>query len=165
MAQSVPINIDNLARLARERNDDPSWRSLWNAVIRLPAWYGVTTLERPDAPALLLAGEPPKPRLFAFTDERRAWRFVNQAPRPVRAPDGSRVASVIRMPLPQAIRYAAALGQRGVEHVVFNAGHGGAQGFGFPVAALAQLAAALGRPASPAPSPTPEQPPAAAGEA
>lgn len=154
------INIDNLARLARERNDEPSWRSLWNAVVHLPEWFALGTTERPDAPAILRGGEAGKPVLFAFTDQPRARRFVDRAP-PL--PGGVRLMTVIRMPMPHALRYAAGLGAHGVEHIVFNAGHK-VDGFGFPVASIARLAEALGRPVSqpeaPAPA-APEQPPTA----
>lgn len=155
------VNIDNLARLARERNDEPAWKSLWNAVLSLPAWYGVGAFERPNVPMIFSAGNPAKPVLFAFTDEARARCFVD------REPPRGRPLTVIRMPLPNVIRYAASLGPRGVEHIVFNASRG-VEGFGFPIAALAQLAAALGRPATPpdtaAPPPPPSPPPPPAGQ-
>lgn len=140
------VNIDNLALFARERGDETAWHALWDAVVHLPAWHAVGDARRPEAPLVLILRD--QPTLVLFTDEAKARAFAKSGV-------AAAAQSTIAMPLPGALTYLADLAARGVTQVIFNMTRTSG-GFGYGLAALPRLAAALGvtDPAAPPPPPT-----------
>ncbi len=139
------VNIDNLALFARERGDETSWRALWDAVVHLPAWHAVGDARSPESPLVLVLRE--QPTLLLFTDQAKARAFATSGVAPA-------AQTSIEMPLPGSLTYISNLASRGVTQVVFNMSKS-SSGFGYGLAALPRLAAALGvsDPAAPPPPP------------
>lgn len=130
------VNIENLTKLAQERNDETAWRSLWGGVFSLPAWFAVSDAKRPDLPMVLIIRE--QPTLPVFTDEAKARQFIKKGP-------AQGASSTIRLQLPQVLSFMHMLSGRGVTQVIFNVSmDNGPRAFGYGLAGLVQLASAYG---------------------
>jgi hypothetical protein len=137
-----PAAIGDLVRIATETGDNECLHRLWQAVMRLEQWHFMSTpvdehaadMGNPQPVVGSVPELPDKPMLFAFTDDKRAWRaMVDNG-----APTTSDAIPTVAMPLKRAAKYAYDLQQSGVWGILFNQ-NTGERGFYAPLANIAPM--------------------------
>lgn len=137
-----PAEIGDLVKAATEIGDSESMHRLWQAVMRLDQWHFMSTpvdesaadMGNPRPVVGTVPELPDKPMLFAFTDDKRAWRAMVDSGA---SATGDTIPTVA-MPLRRAAKYAYDLQKSGVWGILFNLKIG-EQGFYAPLANIAPM--------------------------